>query len=32
LAGQRLRAVPHVDAFWFAWAAFHPSTSVYGGP
>ncbi|MGH7265041.1 MAG: DUF3179 domain-containing protein, partial [Candidatus Rokuibacteriota bacterium] len=24
LAGQRLRPIPHVDAFWFAWAAFHP--------
>ena len=32
LAGQELRAIPHVDAFWFAWAAFHPSTSIYGGP
>jgi hypothetical protein len=29
--GERLRAIPHVDAFWFAWAAFHPATSVYGG-
>jgi hypothetical protein len=32
LAGRRLTAVPHVDAFWFAWAAFHPATSVYGPP
>ena len=32
MAGKRLQAVPHVDAFWFAWAAFNPSTSVYGGP
>jgi hypothetical protein len=32
LAGQRLRPVPHVDAFWFAWAAFHPSTSVRTEP
>jgi hypothetical protein len=32
LAGTQLRAIPHVDAFWFAWAAFHPSTSIYGGP
>jgi hypothetical protein len=32
LAGQQLRPVPHVDAFWFAWAAFHPSTSVHGAP
>ncbi len=30
MAGQRLRAIPHVDAFWFAWAAFNPSTSIYG--
>lgn len=29
LAGKRLRAIPHVDAFWFAWAAFNPATSVY---
>ena len=28
LAGQRLRPIPHVDAFWFAWAAFHPTTSL----
>jgi hypothetical protein len=27
--GQRLRAIPHVDAFWFAWAAFHPATSLH---
>src|SRR6266540_2292637 len=25
LAGRRLRAIPHVDAFWFAWAAFNPT-------
>ena len=31
LAGQRLSPVPHVDAFWFAWAAFHPTTTVYAG-
>jgi hypothetical protein len=30
LAGRRLTAIAHVDAFWFAWAAFNPSTSVYG--
>jgi hypothetical protein len=30
LAGRRLTAVPHVDAFWFAWAAFNPATSLYG--
>src|SRR5215831_5042948 len=29
LAGRRLTAVPHVDAFWFAWAAFNPTTTVY---
>jgi Protein of unknown function (DUF3179) len=32
LAGRRLTAVPHVDAFWFAWAAFNPATSIYGEP
>jgi len=32
LGGKRLRAIPHVDAFWFAWAAFNPTTSVYGAP
>ena len=32
LTGKRLRAIPHVDAFWFAWAAFNPATSVYGAP
>ncbi|MGH7332104.1 MAG: DUF3179 domain-containing protein [Candidatus Rokuibacteriota bacterium] len=29
LAGRRLTPIPHVDAFWFAWAAFNPSTSIY---
>jgi hypothetical protein len=29
LAGRRLTAVPHVDAFWFAWAAFYPTTTIY---
>lgn len=28
LAGTRLRSVPHVDTFWFAWAAFRPDTTV----
>jgi Protein of unknown function (DUF3179) len=28
LAGQRLEPIPHVDAFWFAWAAFHPATAL----
>ena len=32
LAGRRLRPIAHVDAFWFAWAAFHPSTSIHGAP
>jgi hypothetical protein len=32
LAGKRLRPIVHVDAFWFAWAAFNPTTSVYGAP
>jgi Protein of unknown function (DUF3179) len=32
LAGKRLRPIPHVDAFWFAWAAFHPQTSIYAAP
>lgn len=32
LSGRELRPLPHVDAFWFAWAAFHPATTVYGAP
>ncbi|MGH7319407.1 MAG: DUF3179 domain-containing protein [Candidatus Rokuibacteriota bacterium] len=32
MAGERLRAVAHVDAFWFAWAAFHPTTSLWVSP
>jgi hypothetical protein len=32
LAGQRLSPVQHVDAFWFAWAAFNPSTTLWTGP
>ncbi|MBI2219398.1 MAG: DUF3179 domain-containing protein [Candidatus Rokubacteria bacterium] len=32
LAGQRLTPVQHVDAFWFAWAAFNPSTTVWTAP
>jgi hypothetical protein len=28
LAGSALEAVPHVDTFWFAWAAFLPDTEV----
>ncbi|MBI2156150.1 MAG: DUF3179 domain-containing protein [Candidatus Rokubacteria bacterium] len=30
LAGRRLGAIQHLDAFWFAWAAFHPATTIYG--
>jgi hypothetical protein len=29
LAGQRLEPVAHVDAFWFAWAAFNPTTTIF---
>jgi hypothetical protein len=32
LAGRRLTAIPHVDAFWFAWAAFYPAASLRDGP
>jgi hypothetical protein len=32
LAGRRLTPITHVDAFWFAWAAFNPTTSIYGSP
>jgi hypothetical protein len=32
LAGRRLRPIQHVDAFWFAWAAFHPATTLHGAP
>ena len=28
LAGARLAPVEHLDTFWFAWAAFHPSTRI----
>jgi hypothetical protein len=30
LVGTQLKAVPHVDTFWFAWAAFRPDTAVVG--
>jgi hypothetical protein len=23
--------VPHIYAYWFAWQAFHPNTTVYRG-
>jgi len=29
LAGKVLRPIIHVDAFWFAWAAFQPKTEIY---
>ncbi len=28
LVGRRLEALPHQDAFWFAWAAFQPDTAL----
>ncbi len=28
LKGSRLTALPHQDAFWFAWAAFQPDTAL----
>ncbi|WP_454853626.1 DUF3179 domain-containing protein [Promicromonospora soli] len=28
LAGQKLRAVPFIDTFWFTWATFQPDTRV----
>ncbi len=28
LQGERLRAVTHLDTFWFAWAAFQPDTRI----
>jgi hypothetical protein len=28
LTGTRLRAVAHVDTFWFAWSAFQPDTAI----
>jgi hypothetical protein len=31
MSGERLTPVQHVDAFWFAWAAFNPSTTVWTG-
>jgi hypothetical protein len=32
LTGRRLTPVQHVDAFWFAWAAFNPTTTIWTGP
>jgi len=31
LAGEHLEAIVHGDHFWFAWAAFKPSTRIYKG-
>ena len=31
LAGKALSAVPHVDTFWFAWAAYQPDTTIVSG-
>ena len=28
LQGKQLEAVPHIDTFWFAWAAFQPDTRL----
>ena len=30
LQGAELRAYPHLDTFWFAWASFHVETAVLG--
>jgi hypothetical protein len=30
LEGARLEPVPHIDAFWFAWWAYHTDTRVFG--
>ncbi|MGH2725201.1 MAG: DUF3179 domain-containing protein [Actinomycetota bacterium] len=30
LQGASLEPVEHVDTFWFAWAAYHPDTRVFG--
>jgi hypothetical protein len=27
-AGARLQPIPHLDTFWFAWAAFRPNTRI----
>ena len=29
LAGQQLTPIVHTDPFWFAWAAFEPSTTIW---
>jgi hypothetical protein len=30
-AGKALRAIEHIDTFWFAWAAFQPDTRIVRG-
>lgn len=32
LVGARLRQLPHVDTFWFAWASYQPGTRVVPEP
>jgi len=32
LAEERLRPVPHVTAYWFAWVEHHPDTRLHAGP
>ena len=32
LTGRRLAPIQHVDAFWFAWAAFNPATTIWETP
>jgi len=29
LAGEQLTPVGHLNTFWFAWATYHPDTSIY---
>lgn len=31
LKGEQLARIPHIDTFWFAWAAFEPETRLLGG-
>jgi hypothetical protein len=31
LRGTRLKPVPHIDTFWFVWAAFRPDTKIWSG-
>lgn len=31
LAGRSLERVPFLDTFWFAWATFHPATTIIPG-